>query len=69
MSGSHSAGVGEFHSFEVWLGGQSFNKLAIVFLQFGKEGDGYNQKSPHTPREKFEGLHILEAAKVVLTSH
>ena len=32
--------------------------------QYGSEGDGYSQKSPHTTREKFEGLNILEAAKV-----
>ena len=36
--------------------------------QYGSEGDGYSQKSPHTTREKFEGLNILEAAKV-LTLH
>ena len=33
-------------------------------VQFGVEGDGYQQKSPHTANEKFEGLHILDAAKV-----
>ncbi len=32
--------------------------------QYGKEGDGYERKSPHTENEKFEGLHLLEAAKV-----
>ena len=32
--------------------------------QYGSEGDGYSQKSPHTKREKFEGLNILDAAKV-----
>ena len=32
--------------------------------QYGSEGDGYSQKSPHTNREKFEGLNILDAAKV-----
>jgi hypothetical protein len=33
-------------------------------LQFAVEGDGYQRKSPHTQKEKFEGLHILDAAKV-----
>ena len=32
--------------------------------QYGSEGDGYSRKSPHTSREKFEGLNILDAAKV-----
>ena len=32
--------------------------------QHGNEGDGYSQKSPHTSKEKFEGLNILDAAKV-----
>lgn len=35
----------------------------IQLASFGREGDGYNRKSPHTTRETFEGLHILEAAK------
>ncbi|XP_019860815.1 PREDICTED: prolyl 3-hydroxylase 1-like isoform X2 [Amphimedon queenslandica] len=36
------------------------------FLELTKncvEGDGYQRKSPHTPHEKFEGLHVLDAAK------
>lgn len=33
-------------------------------VQVGKEGDGYAQKSPHTKHEKFEGLNIIDAAKV-----
>ena len=33
-------------------------------LQHCKEGDGYQQKSPHTYSEYFEGLNILDAAQV-----
>ena len=33
--------------------------------QHGIEGDGYNRKSPHTTREIFEGLNVLDAAKVL----
>jgi leucine proline-enriched proteoglycan (leprecan) len=29
-----------------------------------KEGDGYQRKSPHTKYERFEGLNILDAAKI-----
>ena len=32
--------------------------------QHCKEGDGYQRKSPHTKYERFEGLNILDAAKV-----
>ncbi|XP_064389093.1 prolyl 3-hydroxylase 2-like [Halichondria panicea] len=35
----------------------------IQLASYGKEGDGYERKSPHTENEKFEGLHLLEAAK------
>jgi len=33
-------------------------------MQFGREGDGYTRKSPFTNKEKFEGLPVLDAAKV-----
>ena len=31
-------------------------------------GDGYQRKSPHTYKEMFEGLNILDAAKVLPVS-
>lgn len=38
----------------------------IELASYGKEGDGYNRKSPHTQYEKFEGLHVLDAAKAAV---
>ena len=39
----------------------------ITILQHCKEGDGYQRKAPHTYNELFEGLNILDAAKVCIT--
>jgi len=38
--------------------------MLVCIFKYGHEGDGYTSKSPHTAKEKFEGLHILEAAEV-----
>ena len=44
--------------------------MMYLCTQFSTEGDGYHgRKSPHTTNEKFEGLHILDAAKVMHTVH
>ncbi len=52
-----------YHCYRIYIDMTGCQRLH-THTQYGKEGDGYERKSPHTENEKFEGLHLLEAAKV-----